>query len=53
MRKVVKKQAGERFDATAYENFAKRFEYVAGDLHDPIAYKSLMGVISQPRHGQL
>ncbi|MBE9536330.1 MAG: glucose-6-phosphate dehydrogenase [Proteobacteria bacterium] len=49
MREVVEKNTGSRFDAAVYENFAKRFEYVAGDLHDPAAYKSLMGVISQPR----
>ena len=51
MRQVVEKQAGNRFDATAYENFAKRFEYVAGDLYDPAAYTALMEVISRPRMG--
>jgi len=51
MRAAVGKQAGDRFDAAAYETFAKRFEYVAGDLNAPAAYTALMVVISQPRMG--
>ena len=51
MRGVVEKQAGSRFNVTAYENFAKRFEYIAGDLHEPAAYKALMEVLSRPRMG--
>jgi glucose-6-phosphate 1-dehydrogenase len=34
-----------------FERFAARFDYVAGDLHDPPAYRRLMDELSKPRLG--
>ncbi len=51
MRQVVEEQAGGRFSAEAYSRFAGRFEYVAGDLHDPEAYRRLVEALSRPRLG--
>jgi len=51
MRQVVEQGVGARFDTACYERFARRFEYVSGDHHDPVAYQALMDVVSRPRSG--
>jgi len=51
MKIVLEERVAERFDVQAYERFAKRFEYVSGDHTDPVAYQSLMEVLSRPRSG--
>jgi glucose-6-phosphate 1-dehydrogenase len=43
--------APEERRSEVFERFAARFDYVAGDLHDPEAYRRLMAELSKPRLG--
>jgi glucose-6-phosphate 1-dehydrogenase len=38
-------------DTAVFERFAARFDYVAGDLGDPAAYRRLLDELSKPRMG--
>ncbi len=51
LRLVLQDNIGARFEPAVYERFAARFDYVAGDLQDPAAYRRLMEEISKPRMG--
>jgi len=51
MRSTLEARAGDRFDATTYERFAQRFEYVSGDHNDSATYQQLMEALSRPREG--
>jgi glucose-6-phosphate 1-dehydrogenase len=42
---------GKDCDAAVFERFAQRFDYVAGDLTDPQAYRRLLDELSKPRLG--
>jgi glucose-6-phosphate 1-dehydrogenase len=42
---------GRDCDAAIFERFAQRFDYVAGDLTDPQAYRRLLDELSKPRLG--
>ncbi len=42
---------GKNCEAPVFERFANRFDYVAGDLRDPQAYRRLMDELSKPRPG--
>jgi glucose-6-phosphate 1-dehydrogenase len=44
-------QLGRKCDPAIFERFAQRFDYVAGDLNDPQAYRRLMDELSKPRMG--
>jgi len=44
-------QPGSPFDTGVYTRLAERFDYVAGDLGDPQAYRRLMDELSKPRTG--
>ncbi len=51
MELVLEENLGRGFRTDVYERFAKRFDYVQGDLKDPVAYKRLMDALSKPRWG--
>ena len=48
---VLREQLGERLKPEVFARFAARFDYVAGDLNDPQAYRRLMDELSKPRMG--
>jgi len=48
---VLREQLGERLKPAVFARFAARFDYVAGDLNDPQAYRRLMDELSKPRMG--
>jgi len=48
---VLREQLGERLMPAVFARFAARFDYVAGDLNDPQAYRRLMDELSKPRMG--
>jgi glucose-6-phosphate 1-dehydrogenase len=41
----------KKCETPIFERFANRFDYVAGDLRDPQAYRRLMDELSKPRPG--
>ena len=49
--RVLREQLGEQLKPAVFERFALRFDYVAGDLADPQAYRRLMDELSKPRPG--
>ena len=49
--RVLRAQLGERLKQEVFARFAARFDYVAGDLNDPQAYRRLMDELSKPRLG--
>jgi len=51
MRSTLQSRVGDRFDATSYNKFAERFEFVSGDHNKPETYHQLMAVLSRPREG--
>jgi len=42
---------GHDCDPAIFERFAARFDYVAGDLHDPEAYQRMLAEMNKPRMG--
>jgi len=42
---------GKPCDAAVFDRFARRFDYLAGDVNDPQAYRRLMDELSKPRMG--
>lgn len=51
MRETLTKSLGSRLKPKIFERFIKRFEYQAGDLNDPTAYRELVERLSRPREG--
>ncbi|GAB4513196.1 MAG: glucose-6-phosphate dehydrogenase [Sulfuricaulis sp.] len=41
----------DKIDPEVFKRFEARFDYVAGDLNDPQAYKRMMDELSKPRMG--
>lgn len=42
---------GKTCDRAIFDRFARRFDYVTGDLNDPLAYRRLLDELSKPRNG--
>ena len=47
----LKQHLGKDCDSAVFTRFAQRFDYVAGDLNDPLAYRRLLDELSKPRLG--
>lgn len=48
---VLQEHTGRAFDRAVYDRFARRFDFVEGDLRDPAAYRRLMEELGKPRMG--
>ena len=48
---TLDEQLGRRCEPSVFARFAQRFDYLAGDLNDPQAYRRLMDELSKPRMG--
>jgi glucose-6-phosphate 1-dehydrogenase len=48
---VLQEHTGPAFSRPIYERFARRFDFVEGDLRDPAAYGRLMEELGKPRMG--
>lgn len=48
---VLKERMGAAYDAASGARFARRFDYIKGDLHDPASYARIMEKLSEPRAG--
>lgn len=42
---------GKDCERAIFDRFARRFDYVTGDLNDPLAYRRLLDELSKPRNG--
>ena len=51
LRLSLNQHLGRDCEAAVFERFAQRFDYVAGDLTDPQAYRRLLEELSKPRLG--
>ena len=51
LKQSVQDHLGKSFESEVFKRLEARFDYVAGDLNDPQAYKRIMDELSKPRMG--
>ncbi len=45
MQQTLRERLDGHFDAEVYDKFSRRFQYVAGEIHDPDAYRRLFSAL--------
>ncbi len=51
MRQTLKERLADHFSDAGFDRFARRFQYVSGEVHDPDAYQRLSAVLAASRDG--